>query len=29
MITVPDATTGLGPLCTKPDTSVTPARCDP
>jgi hypothetical protein len=29
MITVPDATSGLGPLCTKPDTSVTPARCDP
>ena len=29
MITKPDATTGLGPLCTKPDTSVWPARCDP
>jgi hypothetical protein len=29
MITVPDAQSGLGPLCTKPDTSVTPARCDP
>jgi len=29
MITLPDATTGLGPLCTKPDTSVTPARCSP
>jgi hypothetical protein len=29
MISVPDATTGLGPLCTKPDTSVSPARCDP
>jgi ZU5 domain len=29
MITVPDAKSGLGPLCTKPDTSVTPARCDP
>jgi hypothetical protein len=29
MITLPDANTGLGPLCTKPDTSVTPARCDP
>jgi hypothetical protein len=29
MITLPNATTGLGPLCTKPDTSVTPARCDP
>ncbi|HEY2515509.1 MAG TPA: hypothetical protein VGI39_31795 [Polyangiaceae bacterium] len=29
MITVPDATTNLGPLCTNPDTSVTPARCSP
>jgi hypothetical protein len=29
MITLPDATTNLGPLCTKPDTSVTPARCSP
>jgi ZU5 domain len=29
MITLPDATTGLGPLCTNPDTSVTPARCSP
>jgi hypothetical protein len=29
MITLPDATTGLGPLCTKPDNSVTPARCSP
>lgn len=29
MISVPDATTNLGPLCTKPDTSVTPARCSP
>ncbi len=29
MISLPDATTGLGPLCTKPDTSVTPARCSP
>ncbi len=29
MITLPDATTGLGPLCTHPDTSVSPARCDP
>jgi hypothetical protein len=29
MITVPDENTGLGPLCTKPDTSVSPARCDP
>jgi hypothetical protein len=29
MITVPDVSTGLGPLCTKPDTSVTPAQCSP
>jgi len=29
MITLPDAETGLGPLCTHPDTSVSPARCDP
>jgi hypothetical protein len=29
MITTPDATTGLGPLCAHPDTSVSPARCDP
>jgi hypothetical protein len=29
MITLPDANTGLGPLCTHPDTSVSPARCDP
>jgi hypothetical protein len=29
MISVPNAVTGLGPLCTKPDTSVTPARCNP
>jgi hypothetical protein len=29
MITLPDAQSGLGPLCTKPDTSVSPARCDP
>jgi hypothetical protein len=29
MITLPDATTGLGPLCTNPDTSTTPARCSP
>lgn len=29
MISVPDAKTGLGPLCLKPDTSVTPARCNP
>jgi hypothetical protein len=29
MISVPDPVTGLGPLCTHPDTSVTPARCNP
>jgi hypothetical protein len=29
MISLPDATSGLGPLCTKADTSVTPAKCDP
>ena len=29
MITLPDAATNLGPLCTKPDTSVSPARCSP
>jgi hypothetical protein len=29
MITVPDFSTGLGPLCTKPDTSTTPAHCSP
>lgn len=29
MISVPDSATGLGPLCTKPDTSVSPARCSP
>jgi hypothetical protein len=29
MTTLPDAETGLGPLCTKPNTSVSPARCDP
>jgi hypothetical protein len=28
-ISLPDATTGLGPLCTNPDTSVSPARCNP
>jgi hypothetical protein len=28
-ITTPDASTGLGPLCTKPNTSTTPAHCDP
>jgi hypothetical protein len=29
MISLPSAATGLGPLCVKPDTSVTPARCNP
>ena len=29
MISTPDAKTNLGPLCTKPDTSVSPARCSP
>jgi hypothetical protein len=29
MISLPNATTGLGPLCLKPDTSVSPARCNP
>jgi hypothetical protein len=29
MISLPDANTGLGPLCTKPDTSTTPAHCSP
>jgi hypothetical protein len=29
MISVPDPKTNLGPLCTKPDTSTTPARCSP
>jgi hypothetical protein len=29
MISLPDADTGLGPLCTKPDTSTTPAHCSP
>jgi hypothetical protein len=29
MITVPDPYTNLGPLCTKPDTSVSPPRCSP
>jgi hypothetical protein len=27
-ISRPDATTGLGPLCTKPDTSTNPATCE-
>jgi hypothetical protein len=29
MISLPNAVTGLGPLCINPDTSVTPARCNP
>jgi hypothetical protein len=29
MITLPDAGSGLGPLCTHADTSVSPARCEP
>jgi hypothetical protein len=29
MITVPNATTGLGPLCTKPNVSTHPASCNP
>ena len=29
MISLPNAKTGLGPLCVNPDTSVTPARCNP
>jgi hypothetical protein len=29
MISLPDPDTGLGPLCTKPDTSTTPATCNP
>jgi hypothetical protein len=28
-ISTPNAQTWLGPLCTKPDTSVSPARCNP
>lgn len=28
-ISLPSASTGLGPLCTNPDTSVSPARCNP
>lgn len=28
-ITRPNANTGLGPLCTKPNTSTTPATCNP
>jgi hypothetical protein len=29
MISLPDAKTGLGPLCTNPDTSTTPTTCKP
>ena len=29
MISLPNADTGLGPLCTKPDTSTTPPHCSP
>jgi hypothetical protein len=29
MISVPDAKTGLGPLCTNPDQSTNPASCNP
>lgn len=29
MISLPDATTNLGPLCTNPDTSTTPPTCHP
>jgi hypothetical protein len=29
MISVPNAVTGLGPLCTKPNTSTVPATCNP
>src|ERR1051326_3494269 len=29
MISLPDATTGLGPLCRNPETSVSPVRCNP
>jgi len=29
MISVPNADTGLGPLCTNPDTSTSPATCHP
>lgn len=29
MISVPDGASNLGPLCTKPDTSTSPARCSP
>ena len=29
MISLPDATTGLGPLCTNPNLSTSPASCNP
>jgi hypothetical protein len=29
MISLPDANTGLGPLCTDPNTSTTPTSCNP
>ncbi len=29
MISVPDPTTGLGPLCTDPNSSTSPASCNP
>lgn len=29
MISLPDPDTGLGPLCTNPNTSTTPATCNP
>ena len=29
MISLPDATTGLGPLCTDPNLSTSPASCNP
>jgi hypothetical protein len=29
MISLPDATTGLGPLCTNPNTSTVPTTCNP
>jgi hypothetical protein len=29
MVSLPDAKTGLGPLCTDPNTSTTPASCNP
>lgn len=29
MISLPDAKSGLGPLCTNPDNTATPATCKP